>query len=342
METRPEVSVVIPTRDRWTTLVARALPSALGQRDVTIEILVVEDGSRGRPHGGAQLLAARGVRVIAHDASRGLAAARNVGIWSAAAPWVAFLDDDDLWSPDKLRSQLDLAQSTNAGLVYSPALYVNEAGEIVECAPAPAPENLVTALLAGEAIPAGGSNVLVRTDVVRRAGGFDERYVHLGDFECWVRVGRVCNAARVSEPLVAYVQHPRAMHLSEARRVLSDARRLHASYSVEYARSSVRFDADAFLAWVAHQHRLLGNPRRAAGVYLLTGLRHRKPQHLLRAAVFAFAGQRFDSLRRRLRRSLHRQALSSGRESGPQPRSHTGSPEAPAWLKAYLPLEPVR
>src|SRR3712207_5655017 len=105
----PEISVVIPTRDRCAELMVAGLPAALGQEGVDHEVIVVDDGSAD---GTSALLADREegrLRVIRNDSPRGVAAARNQGLRAALAEWVAFLDDDDLWSPHKLRDQLDAA-----------------------------------------------------------------------------------------------------------------------------------------------------------------------------------------------------------------------------------------
>src|SRR4051794_3960548 len=104
----PTVSVVIPTRDRPAQLTA-AVASALEQRGVDVEVVVVDDGSRGTAREVIAGLAGGPVRILRHEAPRGVSAARNAGIAAAAAPWIALLDDDDLWAPSKLAMQLEAA-----------------------------------------------------------------------------------------------------------------------------------------------------------------------------------------------------------------------------------------
>src|SRR5947209_3023883 len=101
----PEVTVVIPTHNRRARL-AVTLRTALEQVDVDHEVVVIDEASSD---GTADFLAAvhdRRVRVVRHEPAQGLPAARNAGIAVAQGRWVAFLDDDDLWAPDKLASQL--------------------------------------------------------------------------------------------------------------------------------------------------------------------------------------------------------------------------------------------
>jgi glycosyltransferase involved in cell wall biosynthesis len=156
----PEVTVVIPTLNRWQLLSRGALRSALEQEDVDVEVVVVDDGSTDETPVRLAELDDERVRVVRHEQPGGLAHARNAGIAAARCEWVAFLDDDDLWAPWKLRRQLDAAAREDATFVYSAALYVT--GGQVELAPALEPEGLGQRLLAGEAIPAGGSNVMVK------------------------------------------------------------------------------------------------------------------------------------------------------------------------------------
>src|SRR5216684_3578198 len=122
----PEVSVVIPTRNRWGLLSRSGLAAALMQKGVDLEIIVVDDGSTDETPGRLAALENPRVRVIRHDQRQGVARARNRGVAEAESEWVAFLDDDDLWSPDKLRRQLELANGSSAGFVYGAAIALDE------------------------------------------------------------------------------------------------------------------------------------------------------------------------------------------------------------------------
>ena len=80
MSRAPEVSVVIPTRDRWSLLPSHALPSALCQEDVELEVVVVDDGSTDGTAAGLALVNDPRLRVLRHDTPRGVAGARNAGL----------------------------------------------------------------------------------------------------------------------------------------------------------------------------------------------------------------------------------------------------------------------
>jgi glycosyltransferase involved in cell wall biosynthesis len=109
----PIVSVVIPTRNR-PELVVRAVKSAMGQTFSRIEVIVVVDGPDQPTIHALAGIADHRLRVNGLDRSVGGAEARNVGVRSATGRWIALLDDDDEWLPNKLAQQLELAQSLDA------------------------------------------------------------------------------------------------------------------------------------------------------------------------------------------------------------------------------------
>jgi glycosyltransferase involved in cell wall biosynthesis len=197
----PRASVVIPTRDR-PRMLAGALAGALAQRDIELEVIVVDDGSTSPI---ADLLPSDArVRVLRHDVSRGVSAARNTGIEDARAQWIAFLDDDDLWAPDKLASQIAAAAAAGAAWVYAGDVTVDEDLGVVSGAPPPPPEDVVASLSTYNSMPAGASNVVVRADALAAAGPFDPSLKTSEDWDMWIRLARCCGTpAVVSRPLVA-------------------------------------------------------------------------------------------------------------------------------------------
>ena len=322
----PEVTVVIPTLNRWHLLSTGALRSALDQEDVDVEVVVVDDGSTDETPAGLAALDDERVRVVRHEQPGGLARARNAGIAAARTDWVAFLDDDDLWAPWKLRRQLDAAAAEDATFVYSPALYVT--GDEVELVPAPAPGRLQPRLLAGEAIPAGGSNVMVKTELIRQVGGFDDAITHLGDFDCWIRLDPICTPARCDEPLLAYIQQPSGMHLHNLKLVPRDVRHLSRKYEREYEALGRQFDGEQFVVWVAQQHEGAGRARQAGGVYLTAAWHYRRPKHLGHAATL-LAGRRVRSVVLRLAGRIRGRDYTS-------PVAASRAYPAPAWLAPHL------
>ena len=107
------VSVVIPTRGRPTTL-QRAVKSVLNQTLRQLEVIVVVDGEDSESVAGLESLSDARLCILTLPESVGGAEARNIGLRKAHADWIAFLDDDDEWLPNKLERQLACARSAPA------------------------------------------------------------------------------------------------------------------------------------------------------------------------------------------------------------------------------------
>ncbi len=210
----PEVTVVIPTRDRWAML-SSALTAALGQRDVTLEVVVVDDGSADETPERLAALRDPRLRSIRHEQSQGVAGARNAGIALARGGWVAFLDDDDLWSPAKLRTQLDVAAARGSSFVYGAAVAIDPDGRPIRHMRAADPRTVERRLLTTNAIR-GPSTVIVRTTLLHEVGGFDQRLSALADWDLWLRLAPRGRPTACSEALTGYVQHGANMLITDA------------------------------------------------------------------------------------------------------------------------------
>lgn len=288
MSTVPEVSVVIPTHDRWTLLGMHALRSALSQEDVSLEVIVVDDGS---PHEAPHVegLEDPRVRVIRHDRPRKAAAARNTGIAAARGVWLAFLDDDDLWAPTKLRTQLEAAATSGAAWVYTAAVTVDPDGTVLELEAAPAAEDLDALLLTGNHVPGGGSGVVARASLVADVGAFDEDQLFLADWDLWLRLARSARPAACPEVLVARFVHPGNMLFREQPAVLESFERMLGKH-----RPVTDRDRQTIAEWLAQRYFDAGEHRRAARTYLDVALRYRSPGNLPPAvgALFGRPGMR--------------------------------------------------
>jgi glycosyltransferase involved in cell wall biosynthesis len=203
----PEVSVVIPTRDR-SRLLALTLHSVCWQRGVDLEVVVVDDGSTDDTAETVAAFADPRIRLVRQPVAQGVSAARNRGIAEAQGRWVAFLDDDDLWAPDKLVRQLEAARGTGRAWVYTGAVNVDQRQRILDGGPPAPPERVIERLGRYNAVPAGASNVVVRADALARAGAFDIGLRNNEDWDLWIRLARLGPPAWVCRPLVALRVHP--------------------------------------------------------------------------------------------------------------------------------------
>ena len=307
---------MIPTRSRWQLLSTAALPSALEQEDIELEVIVVDDGSsdetpeRLAAHDDPRLV------VIRHDESKGVAVARNAGIEAARGRWVSFLDDDDLWAPRKLRAQVDSAETAGAVFAYSAGGGLDASRTFLFAVPPPEPATITQALLRWNVIWCGCSNVLARADVVEALGGFDERLVQLADWDLWIRLALAGPAAASAEVLVGYVMHDESMLLTDQRDVLPEMDYLVAKHRDAARVHGVDLDEALFLRWVARGHRRAGRRRRAAQTYLRAA-REFGDVGALPRALLSFAPEGVVELSRRLGAVERRSALRTQRVPEP-------------------------
>lgn len=313
----PEVTVVIPTRNRWQLLSTSALPSALGQESVEVEVVVVDEGSTDSTAAQLASLSEKRVRVIRHESARGVAQARNAGIASGRGAWIAFLDDDDIWSPQKLRRQIDAAEARGASFAYSAVAWLDDRRRFVRAYPPADPEGLPARLLQSNDIWAGASNVLARTDALRRLGGFDERLFQLADWDMWIRLALDGRAAAVDEVLVGYVIQPESMLLLDRRDVFAEFRYLVEKHRAAFAQLGTEPDMAKFGRWVAIGHLRAGRRRVAARTFAWGGVAGRKPSLLLRAFIALF-GWRGLLAARRVTRSVRRDDVSQAALEEPE------------------------
>jgi len=209
------VSVVIPAYNRdW--CIAEAIESVRSQTAKPSEIIVVDDGSTDKT---AEVAESMGATVI-RQANKKLPGARNTGIRAAGQPWIAFLDTDDIWLPDKLERQwaalqlcpdvglcfTDIARF-NANGTYLPSIFeTNDRYKTMErsyVAPQVAycsRETLADHYVNGHFVLLG-SNLLVRRELLFLVGLFDESLLSWEDYDMMLRLLLTSDAVVVERPL---------------------------------------------------------------------------------------------------------------------------------------------
>ena len=198
----PGLTVIIPTHDRCGLLPA-AVRSAAGQTLKCIEIIVVDDGSSDATAKVVAQLAATDSRIrMIRQANLGLAAARNTGLAAARAPWVGFLDDDDLWHPEAAAALLALNENRESAAVSCHAVSFEstetdlDALEVLAHAndfrvqpwPPGPPVAQITCddLVFRTLLPVNAA--LFRTGELRACGGFDATLRAAEDYDLWLRL----------------------------------------------------------------------------------------------------------------------------------------------------------
>jgi len=224
------VTVVIPTHNRR-HLLPRTLNSVLQQHGVDVEVIVVDDGSSDGTAEAVTALDVSNVRLVRHEQSKGVAAARNAGLELARTPWIAFVDDDDIWAPDKLRAQLaEITANPSAAWSCVGAVHLDPELNVLFYDPPADSGDVSSLLMCGNGVPGGGSGVLTSTDLARQVGAFDEAMSILADWDFYLRLSLRSSVAAVTRPLLGYYIHLDSMY-HDPRGIISEFKYLEEKYA---------------------------------------------------------------------------------------------------------------
>jgi glycosyltransferase involved in cell wall biosynthesis len=205
---RETISVVIPTYN-YARFLPAALESVLGQTLPPDEIIVVDDGSTDETRDVVERYAARGVRYIRQE-SEGVSVARNRGIRESRGEFVAFLDADDEWLPEKLELQMShFQQHPQAALVTGSEWEVDEeeGREPWLNRREPKGAEFLYPHILVENLIGSPSLVLVRRRCLETVGVFKEGMRLAQDWDLWIRMAMHCPVGVVDAPLIHYRRH---------------------------------------------------------------------------------------------------------------------------------------
>jgi glycosyltransferase involved in cell wall biosynthesis len=314
-----DVTVIIPTHNRR-VLLARTLHSVLAQRDVSLEVVVVDDGGSDDTESVVRGLDDDRVRFVRHPESRGVSAARNSGIAEATTPWLAFVDDDDLWAPGKLRCQLDaLAAEPAAAWSCTGSVNIDARCRISGSDPPPRDPAVGDLLLRQNWVPGGGSGVVASRELTREVGGFDEALSNIADWDFYIRLGLHAAMAPVFRPHLGYYIHSQGM-AHGVEKSAREYRYLDVKYAAERRRRGIELNEEAWLQYLAGLAYNAG--RRRAGLLFHAEMVVRL--HRWRSLRSIALGLGPEALRRaRARRHV------------PPPPPNGWEEEAATWLRPY-------
>ncbi len=197
----PAVSVIIPlynARD----VIRDTVESVFAQSYHDYEIVVIDDGSTD---GSGDLLRAYRDRLrYIRQSNGGVAHARNRGIAASGGRYIALMDHDDLWKPEKLAKQVAVLEEQPAvGMVVTDVAHIDRAGHpLNQIGPAYQPQQEFARLFVQGFVPTP-SATLIRRTVLDVVGGFDEQFNSAGmdDHELWTRLGAATTIVGIAEPL---------------------------------------------------------------------------------------------------------------------------------------------
>jgi glycosyltransferase involved in cell wall biosynthesis len=225
----PLVSVVIPAYNRAHTL-RRAVDSVLNQTYTNIEVLIVDDGSKDNT---CEVLRLYGDKIRWwSQKNAGPSSARNSGIKEAKGDYVAFLDSDDAWSPKKLERQMGLLLRCSADVVccLCDTLFTGQkysgktAFEIAKIFPVQEEAvwiNVTEVLITRFVL--FNQAVVVRRDVLKSHGAFDEELFLMEDYDLALRLSKIGPWAIIREPLVFWHLDPQTSLSHSADRIESES-----------------------------------------------------------------------------------------------------------------------
>jgi len=266
------VSVVIPTWNRSTAL-ERAIQSVLSQTYAPLEVLICDDGSTDDTEQIVKSINDSRVIWLAGEHSGRPSVPRNRGICNSIGEWVAFLDDDDTWMPEKLAEQVELVKKLTCHASCTQAFGTDGVNGVDIYNLGWFGQRLqFRDLLQGNRVIC--SSALIHRSVFSRVGVIPEAIslTSMEDYAFWLRVATVTDFAFVSEPLVTYTDSP----LTSLRSVCTDAWRQN------------RVVYGSFLAWGCKKR--IGSSYLKAAFYKyaevlllqfkkrLAGRRERKPE----------------------------------------------------------------
>lgn len=207
----PLVSAVIPAYNA-AAFVERAIDSVLAQTYPNIEIIVINDGSTDNT---LKVLERYRLKIILiNQPNRGTRHARNQGIRAAQGEWIAYLDADDYWLPEKIERQVNWMQNhPKVGFCSTRTRVESAEGEYLSTWKHPSVKRstLHTLFETNAAIAGGASGVTVRSDLQGKVGLFDESLASNEDVDMWMRLAYEAEYACLDEILTVVVRRPNSI-----------------------------------------------------------------------------------------------------------------------------------
>lgn len=280
------ISVIVPTYNTPFHWLKEAISSVLKQTFENFELIIIDDFGEVPFSGLDKELNDHRVRWIRNETNMGVSETRNLGVKKAKGEWVAFLDADDWWSPEKLELQLAAAARDNAQWVYASAFLVDKQGEVRMSSIAKQRDNLFQDLLKHNVVTGSCSGVLMLKSLFERAGGFDTENDLIEDWDLWLKVAKIGRATCVEEPIV-FLRTFHAMNRSADLKKYLRLKRLQEKYAEELKNAGLVRYAHAHYYYVVARQNFLSKKFLLAFYYLM-GAFFSSPTYLLNKGLGSF------------------------------------------------------
>lgn len=209
---KPLVSVIIPNYN-YARYVREAVDSVLAQTYPNIEIIVVDDGSKDE---SKEILQNYGDKIkLIFQKNQGVSAARNNGIRQSKGEFIAFLDADDAWLPQKVEKQVERFLSDDScGMVHVGVQDIDADGKSLQTHLDGLEGDVSHELLLfmRPVILGGGSGIMIRREILKEIGGFDPRLSTSADWDVVYQVSNRYKVGFIGEILLKYRMHGSNMH----------------------------------------------------------------------------------------------------------------------------------
>lgn len=205
-----KVSVIIPAYNR-AHLLDRAIKSVLNQTFQDFELIIVDDASTDSTELVVMSFGDKRIIYILHEIRKGASASRNTGIKASRGMYIAFLDSDDEWLPQKLEKQIKVFEngSDKLGLVYVGYSDENKPDEPI----IPQYRGKILHYLLINNYVGSTTNPLIRKNCFDKAGYFDEDLPAANDWDIWIRISQHYDFEFIPEILASY--HPQPDSISK-------------------------------------------------------------------------------------------------------------------------------
>ena len=203
----PRVSVIIPTYNQ-ARFIPATISSVLEQTYKDFEIIVIDDGSTDDTQKELERFGSK-IKVILQPNSE-RAVSRNNGVKNSTGAYIAFLDSDDLWSPDKLEKQVEVLDNLkDIVLVYGQSYRINDKGEQIKSAKRQMhgfSGNVFEKLLMRNFIVS--ATPMIKREDFDKTAGFQTKYIPYEDWEFWLRFSLLGEFYFLPTPMSYYRIHP--------------------------------------------------------------------------------------------------------------------------------------
>ncbi|MCX5749199.1 MAG: glycosyltransferase [Candidatus Saganbacteria bacterium] len=204
----PLVSVNIPVFN-CERYIKETVESVLSQTFQDYEIILIDDGSKDRTSEIIKTMTDPRIKYF-YQENQGIGAARNSAIERSSGKYIAFLDHDDLWLPEKLEKQMRLFQKTpKPGLVYCDTTFFNEKGDLYSFYSKSKPSRGMIFRDLLRKYNLSLETVVIDRKVLKETGLFDPEMMMVEEYDLFLRIASKYPADYVDEPLAKYRIHDR-------------------------------------------------------------------------------------------------------------------------------------